>query len=58
MPNSATLITNRFVVSSYVAVYYNIVVSWALYFLYATFTQLPDLPWSTCDNAWNTQSIY
>ena len=42
--------------NAYVGIYYNIVVAWAIYFLYATFTHLPDLPWSTCDNEWNTPS--
>ena len=44
--------------NAYVGIYYNVVVAWAIYFLYSTFTTLPDLPWSTCDNEWNTKSNY
>ena len=40
--------------NTYVGVYYNIVVAWALYFLYSSFTHLPEVPWGTCDNKWNT----
>ncbi|XP_054159903.1 sodium- and chloride-dependent glycine transporter 2-like [Oppia nitens] len=44
-----------FVMNMYVGIYYNIVVAWAIYFLYATFTKLPGLPWSDCNNQWNTK---
>ncbi|CAG2120827.1 unnamed protein product, partial [Medioppia subpectinata] len=38
-----------FVMNTYVGIYYNIIVAWAIYFIYATFTALPGVPWSTCD---------
>jgi len=34
--------------------YYNTVISWAVYFFMASFTN--ELPWSSCDHPWNTNS--
>jgi SNF family Na+-dependent transporter len=45
-----------FIMGIYVGIYYNMIIAWALYFLYSSFTKLPDLPWSGCDNEWNTPS--
>jgi SNF family Na+-dependent transporter len=39
-------------VSGIVSIYYNIIITWVIYFLGMSF-QWP-LPWSKCDNAWNT----
>ena len=31
---------------------YNIILTWALYYVFSSFTSV--LPWSHCDNSWNT----
>ena len=31
---------------------YNIILTWALYYIFASFNSV--LPWSHCDNPWNT----
>ncbi|XP_072909511.1 sodium-dependent serotonin transporter-like [Hemitrygon akajei] len=40
------------IIDLYVAFYYNTVMAWALYYLYSSFTS--ELPWTNCNNAWNT----
>ena len=37
----------------FVNCYYNIILTWALYYFFASFTF--DLPWDSCDNYWNTE---
>ncbi|KAK2168558.1 hypothetical protein LSH36_16g14023 [Paralvinella palmiformis] len=43
-------------VSGIVCVYYNVIMAWSLYYMYAAFTGFSTgiLPWTTCDNEWNT----
>lgn len=36
------------IVSALVGIYYNMIIAWALYYLVASFTALPGLPWDTC----------
>ena len=41
---------------SIVSIYYNVVLTWGLYFLFKSFT--PVLPWTGCNNWWNTPLCY
>ena len=41
-------------IAFYVAFYYNVIIAWSVYFLVASLTTR--LPWTTCDNDWNTNS--
>ncbi|XP_077543155.1 sodium-dependent noradrenaline transporter-like isoform X2 [Haemaphysalis longicornis] len=43
-------------VSWYVSFYYNVIIGWALYFMFSSFRA--ELPWSRCGNPWNTPSCY
>ncbi|XP_017778257.1 PREDICTED: sodium- and chloride-dependent creatine transporter 1-like isoform X2 [Nicrophorus vespilloides] len=39
-------------------VYYCIIIAWTLFYLISTFAVLPELPWSNCDNRWNTKDCF
>lgn len=43
-------------VSWYVSFYYNVIIGWALYFMFSSFRA--ELPWSRCGNPWNTDRCY
>ena len=40
----------------YMAMYYNTIISWSLYYTYASFKSLVNftLPWDDCNHEWNT----
>uniref|UniRef100_A0A670ZRQ4 Transporter n=1 Tax=Pseudonaja textilis TaxID=8673 RepID=A0A670ZRQ4_PSETE len=40
------------IIAFYVASYYNTIMAWALYYLASSFRS--ELPWVSCDHAWNT----
>ncbi|XP_020296597.1 sodium-dependent dopamine transporter, partial [Pseudomyrmex gracilis] len=39
-------------IAFYVDFYYNVIIAWSLRYFFASFSTL--LPWTTCDNPWNT----
>ncbi|TKS83604.1 Sodium- and chloride-dependent GABA transporter 1 [Collichthys lucidus] len=43
-------------ISFIMSTYYNVVITWALYYLFSSF-QAP-LPWQSCNNTWNTPKLY
>ncbi|XP_058531948.1 sodium-dependent serotonin transporter isoform X2 [Ochotona princeps] len=40
------------IIAFYIASYYNTIMAWALYYLISSFTD--QLPWTSCQNTWNT----
>ena len=43
------------VVSGFVAIYYNIISAWSIFYIAASFTS--ELPWTYCDNEFNTPGM-
>lgn len=44
------------IVCSIVCVYYNVIIAWTLYYFTLSFSW--ELPWSTCNNTWNTDLCF
>uniref|UniRef100_T1KQK1 Transporter n=3 Tax=Tetranychus urticae TaxID=32264 RepID=T1KQK1_TETUR len=43
-----------FLMSGLVGIYYNMILAWAMFYLFSSFTD--KLPWSSCENEWNTNA--
>ncbi|CAG2231692.1 sodium-dependent dopamine transporter-like [Mytilus edulis] len=43
-------------IAFYTDFFYNIIIAWALHFLFSSFTS--ELPWSSCGHEWNTEHCY
>jgi len=44
------------IISAIVCVYYNVIIAWTVYYFVLSFNW--ELPWSTCNNDWNTPNCY
>ena len=44
------------IISAVVCVYYNVIIAWTVYYFVLSFAW--ELPWSTCNNDWNTPNCY
>ncbi|XP_071844042.1 sodium- and chloride-dependent glycine transporter 1-like [Apostichopus japonicus] len=40
-------------ITTFLYIYYNVIISWTIYFAVKSLS-FPHLPWTTCDNEWNT----
>jgi hypothetical protein len=44
------------IIDLFLAIFYNTVIAWAVYYFFASFNK--DLPWKGCNNDWNTRCCY
>lgn len=44
------------IISAVVCVYYNVIIAWTIYYFVLSFAW--ELPWSTCNNVWNSPQCY
>ena len=42
--------------STIIALYYNVIIAWSIYYFFASMTS--DLPWTDCDNWWNSEQCF
>ncbi|XP_016321378.1 sodium-dependent serotonin transporter-like [Sinocyclocheilus anshuiensis] len=42
------------IIALYVSFYYNTIIAWALFYFYSSFSST--LPWTNCNNEWNTEN--
>lgn len=43
-------------IAFYTDFFYNVIIAWSFYYFFASFTL--NLPWTTCNNSWNTPNCY
>ena len=43
-------------ISFFLCTYYNVILAWAMFYLMSSFSD--PLPWSTCDNWWNSEFCF
>lgn len=53
--SSAGLGVAQVIVSAEVSIYYNMIIGWSLFYLFASFIHITDLPWASCYHEWNTE---
>jgi len=44
----------QLILLSLVAIYYNMIIAWTLFYLFESFIHITNLPWAHCFNEWNT----
>ena len=42
----------------HVNIYYAVIIAWGLFYLAMSFSSIPGVPWTSCDNWWNTEHCY
>ncbi|XP_042214876.1 sodium-dependent proline transporter-like [Homarus americanus] len=43
-----------FMIAFFIALYYNVIIAWALFYLFSSFTA--ELPWESCNHWWNSDA--
>jgi len=45
-------------VVGFLDIYYCVIIAWTFFYLFATYSSLPSLPWATCEGWWNTKACF
>jgi len=45
-------------VVGFLDIYYCVIIAWTFFYLFATYSVIPDLPWATCEGWWNTKACF
>lgn len=45
-------------VVGFLDIYYCVIIAWTFFYLFATYSAVPDLPWSRCDAHWNSDNCF
>ena len=53
---SSGLAFTAIIIDLFLAIFYNTVIAWAVYYMFMSFTT--ELPWKYCDKEWNTQCCF